>query len=174
MVAGVCSFGAHISATYMLNTGSLLSLKSSDNGGQIPNRLKSRQIFLIEQEVKRTRHSFLNILPLFIFLVERYVRENSRMIVSMKLSYVTLYCNILKQFLRQSKRKTEKIRLLGFVPRTLGCVNNHCAYVGCLDYYLLQLLVPTYLNCKRIYGAFVLINEKKVSKASAICLVRNR
>jgi len=91
----------------------------------------------------------------------------------MKLSYVTLYCNIFKQFLRQRNRK-RKSQLLGFATSTLGCVNNHCAYVGCLDYYLLKLLVTTYLNCKRIYGAFVLINEEKVSKASAICSVRNR
>jgi hypothetical protein len=95
----------------------------------------------------------------------------------MKLSHVTLYYNILKQFVKSREKEREREReraLLGVVPVTLGCVNNQCAYVGCLDYYLLKLLVTTYLNCTRLYGAFVLIIEEKVSKASAICLVRNR
>lgn len=74
---------------------------------------KSRQIFLIEQEVKRTRHSLLNILSLFILLVERYVGENSRMIASMKLSYVTLYCNVFKTICTSEKKK---VRAPWFCP----------------------------------------------------------
>ena len=72
---------------------------------------KSRQIFLIEQEVKRTRHSLLNILSLFILLVERYVGENSRMIASMKLSYVTLYCNVLNNFYVREKESQSSLVL---------------------------------------------------------------
>jgi hypothetical protein len=92
----------------------------------------------------------------------------------MKLSYVTLYRNIFETIFTSEKEKEKDRAPPGFVPRSLGCVNNHCAYVGCLDYYLLKLLVTAYLNCKRIYGTFVLINEEKVSKASAVCSVRNR